>query len=68
MHPSMTKATCHERMVLKRVDVLGEFKVTMGTRDGLIGLYSKGEDNGYEYAERDDGEKNYCHISLPSIL
>lgn len=55
MHPTMTEATCEECMILKRIDVLGELYLAMGTRDRLIRFDSKRQNNCYGYPKCDNG-------------
>ena len=54
MHPTMTEATCHECTVLKRVEILGELQMAVGTRYGLIGFDAKRQDHSDNYTKRDD--------------
>jgi hypothetical protein len=48
MHPTMTETTCDEGVVLKCVEILGEFQLAVGTCHGLIGFNSKGQDDCYD--------------------
>jgi hypothetical protein len=68
MHPSLTELTGHQCVVLKRVEVLGELQMAMGTREGLIGFDAKRQDNSDEYPDSDDWNKNGGHTSLPSVF
>lgn len=65
VHPSMTETTGRQGVVVKRVEVLCELKVAVGTRDGLIGVYSKRQEHCTDDTKREEGYKNRCHTHLP---
>jgi hypothetical protein len=54
MHPMLTEATCHECMVLKGKEILGELQMTVRTRHSLIGFDAKRQDHSDKYTKCDN--------------
>jgi hypothetical protein len=57
----MTEATCDECMILKRVNVLGELQMTVGTRYRLIRFNSQRQNNGDDHSKRNNGYQYRGH-------